>query len=204
MIVERFEQGSEEWNAARVGIHTASQFDALITPLGKAKKGDGPETYLNKLISECLTGVRDETPNTYWMNRGIELEPEARETAEAITSIEFEEVGIIYLDKDKQVAASPDGVNFEIETGLEIKCPSAAKHVAYLRANTCPKEYVHQVQGSMMVTGFKSWYFMSYHPDIKPLIIKVDRDEEYIETLRNAVFEQVEIKLTETKLIQEI
>ena len=199
MKVEYFKQGSEEWKAARVGIHTGSQFDALITPLGKLKKGDGPETYLNRLISECLTGEREETPPSYWMKRGIELEPEARDTFEALTGIELEEVGIIYLDDSKQVGVSPDGISFEAGTGLEIKCPSPAKHVTYLRGGVCPKEYVHQCQGAMMVTGFESWYFMSYHPDIKPFIIEVKRDEEYINTLKTALDEQVKIKLTEVE-----
>jgi len=199
MIIEHFEQGSDEWKAARVGIHTASQFDSLVTPMGKVSTGKGPETYLNRLISECLTGEREELPNTYWMKRGVELEPEARETAEAITGIDFEEVGIIYLDESKQVGASPDGINVEDETGLEIKCPSPTKHVEYLRSGVCPKEYVHQVQGCMAITGFDSWYFMSYHPSIKPFIIKVERDEKYISALMTALAQQVQTKLDEVK-----
>jgi hypothetical protein len=198
MIIERFEQGSDEWKAARVGIHTASQWDSLITPLGKAKKGDAPDTYLNKLISEVLTGEREELPsNLYWMKRGVDMEPEARDTAEAMLGIDFEEIGLAYMDESKQVAASPDGINITIETGLEIKCPSPAIHVGYLREGVCPKKYLHQVQGSMLVTGYKSWYFMSYHPNIKPLIVKVERDEEYIKVLKDTLLTQVKIKLEE-------
>ena len=134
MIIEYFEQGSKEWHAARVGIHTASQWDAIVTPLGKVKTGDGPETYLNTLISESLLGVREEVPpNLYWMKRGIEIEPEARDTLEAVTGIEFEEVGIVYRDELKTSAASPDGINVELEIGCEIKCPAPHTHIEYLR-----------------------------------------------------------------------
>ena len=198
MIIEHFEQGSEEWKAARVGIHTASQFDALITPLGKAKKGEGPDTYLNTLIAECLTGEREEVPpNLYWMKRGIKIEPEARETLEVTLDIEFAEVGMIYTDESRTTACSPDGINFELEVGAEIKCPAAHTHVGYLRGGTVPKKYIHQVQGSMLVTGYKYWYFMSYHPDIQPLIVKVERDEEYINTLIAALNDQIKTKLSE-------
>ena len=71
MIVEYFEQGSERWKLARVGIFTASQFDNMITPKGKATTGKTPESYINRLVAECLTGERDEIPLTYWMRRGI-------------------------------------------------------------------------------------------------------------------------------------
>ena len=200
MIIERFEQGSQEWKDARVGIHTASQWDALVTPLGKAKTGDGPETYLNTLISECLIGEREELPPTlYWLKRGIEVEPEARDTLEAVTGIDFDEVGIVYRDESRTAAASPDGINEELETGCEIKCPAPKTHIEYLRGGVMPKKYKHQVQGAMLVTGYKEWYFMSYHPDIMPFIIKVERDEEYIKTLETALNKSIETKLKEVE-----
>jgi predicted phage-related endonuclease len=204
MIVEYFEQGSPEWKAARVGIFTASQFDSLITPKGKATTGKAPESYINRLVAECLTGERDEIPSTYWMRRGIELEPEARDTLEGIEGMDFEEVGIIYQDDFCEVACSPDGVDFHQEVGCEIKCPSPAVHVEYLRAGVVPDKYIHQVQGSMLVTGFNSWYFMSYHPSIKPLIIKVERDDEYIAVLQQVIETKIEQKLKLVKDLEQI
>ena len=45
----------------------------------------------------------------------------------------------------------------------------------------------------MYITGRKWWDFMAYHPDMKPLIVRVERDEVFIsclnETLRNIVDE---------------
>ena len=52
-----------------------------------------------------------------------------------------------------------------------------------------PTIYIPQIQGSMMVTGFDSWNFLSYHPAIKPLTQGVYRDEKYIALLREAVEE---------------
>ena len=73
--------------------------------------------------------------------------------------------------------------------GLEIKCPKASTHIAYLDNGKVPTIYIPQIQGSMMVTGFDSWNFLSYHPAIKPLTQGVYRDEKYIALLREAVEE---------------
>ena len=76
-----------------------------------------------------------------------------------------------------------------VDTGLEIKCPKDHTHVGYLRSQKIPTKYIPQVQGSMLVTGFKSWYFMSYYPAMPPLIIEVKRDDEYIAKLKDALDE---------------
>ena len=44
------EQGSVEWMQARAAIPTASEFDALISPLGEIRKGKMPATYLAKFV----------------------------------------------------------------------------------------------------------------------------------------------------------
>jgi hypothetical protein len=36
---------------------------------------------------------------------------------------------------------------------------------------------------SLLVTGFKYWDFFSYYPSIKPLIVRVERDEKFIQLL---------------------
>jgi len=65
--------------------------------------------------------------------------------------------------------------------------------VSYLRGGRLPSKYFQQVQGCMYITGRKWWDFMAYHPDMKPLIVRVERDEVFIsclnETLRNIVDE---------------
>lgn len=204
MIVEHFEQGSDEWLEARAGIFTASQWDAVMTPDGKVRTGKMPETYLNRIIAEAISSEREFVPDTYWIRRGKELEPEAVETLEAIEGIDFESVGIIYQDESRQIACSPDGINFDHEVGCEIKCPSAPEHVGYLRGGGVPDKYYHQVQGSMLVTGFDHWYFMSYHPEIKPLIIKVERNAEYIDKLKSALEKMVQQKAETIQQLEQL
>lgn len=47
-----------------------------------------------------------------------------------------------------------------------------------------PLVYRQQVQGSMLVTGRKVWTFMSYYPNVKPLILKVERNEDFIDDMK--------------------
>jgi hypothetical protein len=35
----------------------------------------------------------------------------------------------------------------------------------------------------MWITDRKWWDFMSYHPDMKPFVVRVERDEEFITQL---------------------
>jgi hypothetical protein len=71
--------------------------------------------------------------------------------------------------------------------GIEVKCPLIHTHVGYLLAGTLPTDYFQQVQGSMFVTGFSSWWFMSYYPAIPPLIIQVKRDDAFCAKLKVAL-----------------
>ena len=54
MIISPYEQGTEEWLAARLGKPSASMFSKLITMTGKpSASADG---YINQLLAERLTG----------------------------------------------------------------------------------------------------------------------------------------------------
>lgn len=174
MIAVDCEQMSEEWFAMRAGIPTASSFDKIFTSTGK--KSTQADAYMNTLVAEWLTGGKAEGYTSDWMARGIEMEAEARAAYEFITESEVSGTGIVFKDEDRLASCSPDGLL--INKGLEIKCPAPGTHVGYLMAGKLPTTYVSQVQGSMWVTGFESWDFVSYCPGIKPVIITVNRDDK--------------------------
>tara|TARA_R100001143_G_scaffold39707_1_gene36300 strand:- start:1105 stop:1701 length:597 start_codon:yes stop_codon:yes gene_type:complete len=179
MIIVDCEQGTQEWFEARCGIPTASCFDKIITSTGaKSKQFQG---YLNMLAGESLVGVQ-ESYKSEAMQRGNDLEPDAITMFEFMTDQDVQRVGLCYKDEEKAASCSPDALVGD-HSGLEIKCPALATHVGYVRANKIPAKYVPQVQGSMYVTGRKSWYFMSYFPRLKPLLIEVKRDDEFIKQL---------------------
>ena len=78
-----------------------------------------------------------------------------------------------YKGEDKLVACSPDGLIGD-NGGLEIKCPSQGVHVEYLLSGKMPTKYTLQVQGFLYVTGREWCDFMSYHPSMKPMIVKME------------------------------
>lgn len=184
MITLDVEQGTPEWFAARRGIPSASVFDKILTTKGDLSKSATKLMY--QLAGERITGEKEEGYTNGAMQRGIELEPEARALFDLITGKEVAEVGICYHDERKDRSCSPDGLVGDNE-GLEIKCPSLAVHVEYLLGKKLPMAYFQQVHGSLYVTGFERWHFFSYYPGIKPFHIVVERDEIWIAKLGKAL-----------------
>jgi len=178
-----YEQRSPEWFAARLGIPTASNFDRLITSTGKpSASADG---YINQLVAERVTGASVEVKVTEAMQRGTDLEPEARSLFEFITDLVVTEAPLCLHDI-LDAGASPDAFIGD-DSLLEIKCPSGHTHVEYLRDGCLPSKYVAQVQGQLWITGKVKAHFLSYHPDFKPLMVVVQRDEIFIAKLEAEV-----------------
>lgn len=192
MILTHIEQGSDEWFAARCGVVTASNFKAIMTGgAGKTRLN-----YMRRLRDEIITGRP--TPQSYQsaaMQRGCDLEPEARKAYEHASKYNVCEVGIVYLNENKRIAASPDGL-IANNGGLEIKCPLPHNHTKYVHEACVPKQYVPQVQGNLWVTGREWWDFVSFAPEIANdshlMICRAYRDETYIKILRENVLRFVE------------
>lgn len=186
-------QGSDEWLQARCGVVSASNFSKVFTTAGKLSATR--DTLINQLIAENLIGAPTEMFKSEAMQRGNDLEPQARAMFEMLMDVEVREVGFAIHEKH-QIGCSPDGL-FD-KTGLEIKCPLGSTHCAYLRKGKLPSAYVQQVQGTMYLLGLESYWFMSFHPDIKPLIIEVQRDDELIALAEPLLIETAEIIKSET------
>lgn len=182
MIVENFEQGSPEWLKARCGVVTASNFAKIITPGGKEVKSKGRDDYMLDLIHEKLTGEPASSYQSEAMLRGQELEPQARDAFCFMMDKDVQEVGLVYKNEDKTISCSPDGL-IGVNEGLEIKCMLHKAHLTTLIEQSYPSIYKPQLQGCMWVTGRDSWWFMAYHPDHKPFICQVMRDDIYIEKM---------------------
>ena len=189
MRIDQHEQGSPEWLAARLGIPSASMFAKIVTT--KGAWSTSADTYINQLVAERLTGEREEIFQSHHMIRGTELEPDARDLYSLMTDSEVTEVGFCLHDT-LAAGCSPDGLIGE-DGGLEIKCPAPSTHVEYLRGGVLPSKYKQQVMGCLWITGREWWDFVSYHPTMKPLIVRVERDEEYIAALENCVTQAVHL-----------
>lgn len=188
MIIEHFEQGTDAWHQARLGIPTASEFSRIITPSGDPSKQQ--QGYAEELAAERLTGEYKEF-SSRWTEQGHEREPQAVSEYEFTTFARTEQVGIVYRDHQREVACSPDSLVIDPDGnpigGLECKAPSAWNHVHYLLEETVPSQYVPQVQGSLWVTGLPWWDFVSYHPKMRPLIVRAYPDPVFHLTLDRAM-----------------
>lgn len=200
MKIHNVEQGTPEWFRLRLGKPSASRFRDCVTPTGKPSSS--VEKYMHELLAERLSMKRFEGFDTFHMKRGRELEPQAADVFSFQTDLTCREVGFVTDDKEA-VGCSPDRLVGDI--GLEIKCPMHTTQVKYLidyhSKNEMPSEYYAQVQGTMWIMDLDEYWFMSYHPDLPNLIMKVPRDDKYIAGLQAAIEKLLEDLETNFQLI---
>lgn len=183
-IHNEYAQGSVEWLWARCGVVTASELDNLVTDLFAVRKGEMVKSYLARKVAEAWSGPLPSF-SAFSAEQGSMLEGEANRAYTMETGEEITTVGFITMD-DGRVGCSPDGLLGD-DCGIEIKSPNADTHVKYLLNGELPPQYGPQVQGSMFVTGFKEWKFLSYRRHFPPLILTVKRDEAAQEAIAKAV-----------------
>lgn len=174
------EQGTPEWHQCRLGIPTASRFSELLA------KGEGKmrAKYLRDLAAEVLRGWVDTDGYTNpHMERGKVMEADARDLYAFSRGVEPLQVGFV---RNGRAGASPDALVGD-DGGLEIKTALGHIQIDRLVRGTLPSEHVAQVQGNLWITERAWWDFVSYSPDLPPLIVRVERDEEYIAKLAKAV-----------------
>lgn len=189
-IFHDLEQGTDEWLAIRKGKPSTSKLGNIITAakgeLSKSRVG-----YIRELIGECFAPEWEEFAGNKYTERGVEMEPEARDAFRTVIDFPVVEVGGVLAD-DGVSWCSPDGLIFnpldddEIVSGVEIKCPSPKVHVGYVLDGVLPSEYKQQVHGAMAITGADCWHFWSYFPGLRPFHLVVNRDE-YTEKVSTAL-----------------
>ncbi len=216
-MIEIFDadQGSADWHLARLGIPTASRFADVLAEGGddrglpqavsdamvkggctaaqlaaaiKAAKsrsaGGTRRRYLRDLAAETIRGtVEEDSYSNAHMERGKAQEDEARNLYSFMADAEPIRVGFI---KDGRKGCSPDSLIGD-DGGLEIKTALGHIQIDRLQKGGMPPEHKAQVQGSLWITGRKWWDFVSYSPGLRPLIVRVEREEEYIAVLAKAI-----------------
>ena len=104
------EQGSDAWFAARAGKLTASRVKALVA---KTKSGYSTSraNMITQLSLERMTGVAVEpTYSNAAMQRGTDLESEARDYYAFERDVSVSEVGMVIHPKYDFITCSPDGL----------------------------------------------------------------------------------------------
>lgn len=181
MSIEVFDclQGSPEWFKARLGIPTASEFAAV-----KAKgEGKTRRTYMMKLIGEIMTGECMENYSNAHMERGKEMEPDARNLYAFQMDVEPIQVGFV---RNGRKGASPDSL-IGADGMCEIKTKLPHLQAEVLLADKLPPEHMAQCQGNLWVAEREWIDFVSYWPRMPLFVKRVYRDDTYIKTLAKEV-----------------
>lgn len=164
MIIHNFKQGSQEWHDIRKLKMTASHAQAI------GNSGKGLETYIYDLCADYLSSAEKEQLDNEHIQRGNELEAQARFVYEAETGNTVQEVGFIEIDD--RVGCSPDGLIGE-QGLVEIKCPSDREYLKQMVLSSVKSEYVWQIQMQMLLCQ-RAWCdYVAYNPNFhQPFFIK--------------------------------
>lgn len=211
-IVEGIEQQTPEWLQIRCGMVTTSRVADIIGKRVKGGTGELKERarYRAEVVSECLTGRAVEHYVTPAMEWGIETESLARAAYEMRFDVETEPGGFHIHDRITRFGSSPDGLVGENGV-LEIKCPTTATHIEWLKAGIAnpqfiPEEYQAQMLGEMACTG-RAWCdFVSFDPRLpkkmQMFARRFPRDDDRIAKIEEAVLLFLEEVIAEIKMLE--
>lgn len=186
-------QGTPEWHAARAGLVTASCFADAISVTSRAsglRKAGAPsaaaERYASDLAIERVSGKpHGEPPKAWVLERGHQMEVQARMRYEARTGAFVTEAGICV--DGEGFGYSTDGL-VDQDGLIEIKAPIDSAKILHIIQTGDVDEYMHQMQGGMWITGRKYCDFIMYVPDLesvsKDLYVKrIHRDDAFIDSM---------------------
>ena len=161
------QQGTIEWHECRfrkIGGSTSKQLFV---------KSD---TLKIDLVGRMLEDFEDEDSYTSAdMDRGNELEPNARKELNKYTSLEFKEVGWLQCEEIPLLGISPDGITDDNKISCEIKCPGRKKHTETILLDAIPLDNLHQCLHYFTINpDLEIHFFASFRPEnkIKPLFVK--------------------------------
>lgn len=195
MQIHKVEQKTDEWYALRRGRLTASEAQAI------GNNGKGLETLVLCLMAEKYASVQEEKYNNGDMDRGNELEAQARSIYELERGVTVEQVG--FISEGDYAGCSPDGLIGE-DGGIEIKCPNNVKYFSLLLngEKAIDTAYIWQVQMNLLLTGRKWWDLVFYSPNYTESmkVFRIVPDKKMHEALKEGLkIGELKIKEIEKK-----
>jgi len=163
----QLQQGSAEWLAFRKNKISATDCAAIL--------GVSPWKTPLQLYNEKISDDAPMQPNER-MQRGIDLEPIARNLFEIKTGIAMIPRVVV---KDWAMA-SLDGMSSDGQI-LEIKCSGEKDHAIALTGKV-PDHYYPQLQHQMYVCDVEKMYYFSFD-GFDGVIVEVKKDNEYIQKM---------------------
>jgi hypothetical protein len=181
--IHDMEQGTPEWFAVRAGMPTASEFATVMASGRGGGESKTRRTYMLKLAGERLTGQPAESFTNAHMERGKEMEAEARDLYGIIQDEPLTRVGFI---TNGPKGCSPDALVGE--RGM-VEFKTALPHILIdrLLSDEFPPEHMAQCQGGLWVAEREWIDIVVYWPNLPVFTKRLTRDEPYIRKLSTAV-----------------
>lgn len=160
----KIEQGTPSWLAWRMGGIGSSDADIVM---------ENSPWMSKRQLWELKTGRRKPEPRNFAMQRGLDLEPLAREAYERQTGILMPKTIAKHPQYDF-LRTSLDGSNKSAGKALEIKCPGSKDHATAVKGEI-PQKYIWQCVHHMMVTGLSKLDYFSFDGE-RGITVPMKRD----------------------------
>jgi hypothetical protein len=180
------EQNTREWELARCGMPTASAASKVLAQGRKGEDSKVRRDYLYQLADEVIYQSPAESYTNENMERGKLWEAQARSIYALENDCIPEQVGFV-KNHSVRAGCSPDSF-IGTEGILQIKTSFPRLWVHHLIHGTYPLEHKPQIQTELWLTA-RAWTdLMIYWPHRQPYIIRIERDDEYINELLGPQF----------------
>lgn len=208
MIFFDIDQRSPDWHQIKLGVLSAS--DAYKIVCG----GKGLETLCQQKVAEILTGESSNHFINDDIQRGIDLEHEARLAYELATGLKTKTVGFVKPTKNALIGCSPDLWIIDQPGLVEIKSRNDVNHLKRILDLPIDKEGECQMNMQMRICERKFCDYVSYNPHYmvkgKELVIKriypdpqiqekleinLDKGEKMIKEMLNSVLSSNTIRI---------
>ena len=202
-VLEKFEQGSQEWLDQRIGMMTGTRSGKI--------NSNRPTEVMREMMREYIGAPSEFVPNEH-TERGTTYEPVARLEYLDQTGYTLEDNSEFFQLHDKYdwVGVSPDGITLDQEgnrVGLEIKCPMrfTLKEDGNNNLSKSKPNYFGQVQHFMEVCDLDECdpILRAEYGDDKNLTVEDDRFERLVEISETKKELDQEFKLLKEELSRE-
>ena|SRR6266849_6129601 len=170
-VIVNLQQGTAGWSEWRSQGIGSSDAPAIM--------GENPWKSASQLLQEKC-GAK-ETTSSAAMDRGTELEPEARRHYEIKVGVQVVPACLQSV-RFEWLRASVDGLAADGSAVVEIKCGETVYRNSS-ESRKVPDYYFGQLQHILAVTNLPSIDFWCYLPNSPEVHLQVPRDDSYIERL---------------------
>lgn len=182
IIHREFAQHTPEWFSMKAGKFSASKAAIIMGNLDTS----GLASLIKDLAWERVHGPVEGGFKSAAMERGNEMECEARDWYAFTRDVIVEQVGFVEHASIPNVGWSPDGLIGE-RSAIEAKCPLHKAWMEIKRTGQVPSEYRWQCRWAMWVGELEALDFAAYHPQGGGLIVPCELTDKEREQMAERV-----------------